>query len=63
MTTLWVNGQKAGSHRGGYARFSFDITDLVKDGENELVVRVEDTFDMQQPRGKQRWCDENYQCW
>ena len=21
------------------------------------------TFDMQQPRGKQRWCDENYQCW
>ncbi len=63
LTTLWVNGQKAGSHRGGYARFSFDITDLVKDGENELVVRVEDTFDMQQPRGKQRWCDENYQCW
>lgn len=62
-TTLWVNGHKAGSHKGGYARFSFDITNLVKDGENQLVVKVEDSFDMQQPRGKQRWCDENFQCW
>lgn len=35
VTKLWVNGQYAGSHRGGYARFSFDITDLAKDGENE----------------------------
>lgn len=63
ITKLWVNGQYAGSHRGGYARFSFDITDLVKDGENELVVKVEDSFDIQQPRGKQRWISENFGCW
>ena len=63
VTKLWVNGQYAGSHRGGYTRFSFDITNLVKDGENELVVKVEDSFDMQQPRGKQRWLDEVYLCW
>ena len=63
VTTLWVNGQMAGSHRGGYARFSFDITDLVKEGENQLVVKVDDSFDMQQPRGKQRWRDENFGCW
>lgn len=63
VTKLWVNGQYAGSHKGGYARFSFDITNLVKDGENELVVKVEDSFDMQQPRGKQRWLDEVYLCW
>ncbi len=63
LTTLWVNGQMAGSHRGGYARFSFDITNLLRDGENELVVKVEDSFDMQQPRGKQRWQKENYGCW
>lgn len=62
-TTLWVNGQMAGSHRGGYARFSFDITSLVHNGENRLVVKVEDSFDMQQPRGKQRWCSESFQCW
>lgn len=60
---VWVNGKFAGSHRGGYARFSVDITDLVHDGENDLTVKVEDTFDMQQPRGKQRWIPENYGCW
>ncbi|MBR4061364.1 MAG: glycoside hydrolase family 2 [Lachnospiraceae bacterium] len=63
ITKLWVNGQFAGSHRGGYARFSFDITNLVQDGENELTVKVEDSFDIQQPRGKQRWSDENFRCW
>lgn len=63
ITKLWVNGQYAGSHRGGYARFSFDITNLVKDGTNRLVVRVEDSYDMQQPRGKQRWTDKNFGCW
>lgn len=63
LTKVWVNGQMAGCHRGGYSRFSFDITSLVTDGENELVVKVEDSFDMQQPRGKQRWCDQNFGCW
>ena len=62
-TKLWVNGAYAGDHKGGYARFSFDITELVKDGENELTVKVEDSFDTQQPRGKQRWIDENFGCW
>ncbi len=59
-TKLWVNGQYAGSHRGGYARFSFDITDLVHDGENHLTVKAEDSFDLQQPRGKQRWKDQSF---
>ena len=63
VTKLWVNGQFAGSHKGGYTRFSFDITNLVHDGENVLVVKVEDSFDMQQPRGKQRWLDQVYLCW
>ena len=63
VTKLWVNGQFAGSHKGGYSRFSFDITNLVNDGENELVVKVEDSLDMQQARGKQRWMPENYACW
>ncbi|MDD6616147.1 MAG: glycoside hydrolase family 2 TIM barrel-domain containing protein [Lachnospiraceae bacterium] len=62
-TKLWVNGQYAGDHKGGYARFSFDITDLLKDGENELTVKAEDSFDVQQPRGKQRWENDNFACW
>jgi len=63
LTKVWVNGCYVGCHRGGYARFSFDITDYVTQGSNELVVRVEDTFDLQQPRGKQRWIPENFGCW
>ena len=63
LTKVWVNGQYAGSHRGGYARFSFDITGLVQDGANDLVVKVEDPCDMQQPRGKQRWISKNFGCW
>ena len=63
ITKVWVNGAYAGSHRGGYARCSFDVTNLVHDGENELTVKVEDPYDPQQPRGKQRWIKENFGCW
>lgn len=63
VTKLWVNGQYAGSHKGGYTRFSFNITRLLRNGENEFVVKAEDSFDTQQPRGKQRWISENFNCW
>ena len=63
ITKVWVNGAYAGDHRGGYARASFDVTELVHDGENELTVKVEDSYDPQQPRGKQRWIKENFGCW
>ena len=36
LTKVWVNGSFAGSHRGGYSRFSFDVTDLVRDGKMSL---------------------------
>jgi beta-galactosidase/beta-glucuronidase len=62
-TGVWINGAYAGSHEGGYSRFSFDITELVQDGENSLTVRVRDRYDMSQPRGKQHWKDREYGCW
>ncbi|MCE4539745.1 discoidin domain-containing protein [Pelomonas sp. P7] len=37
---VWVNGQKAGRHVGGYTGFSIDITALVKPGRNLLAVHV-----------------------
>ena len=50
-----VNGALAGTHTGGYLPFSFDITDLVHEGENELCVCVADPTEFGwQPRGKQR---------
>ncbi len=52
--TVWVNGQEAGSHRGGYDPFSFEVGSLLKEGANEVVVRVWDPTDRGfQPRGKQ----------
>lgn len=49
-----VNGTEVGTHEGGYDPFSFDITDALRDGENEVVVMVRDGTDHSgQPRGKQ----------
>ena len=44
-TEVFINGQRAGEHRGGYLPFTFDITELLQDGENELVVAVWDPSD------------------
>ncbi|GGN01891.1 hypothetical protein GCM10010967_40500 [Dyadobacter beijingensis] len=39
-TNVWLNGQAVGEHEGGYTPFSFDVTDQLKDGNNLLVVAV-----------------------
>lgn len=62
-TELWVNGIFLGSHEGGYCRFTFDITDALKGGEETLVLRVSDSLSAVQPRGKQRWLRESFDCW
>ncbi|MEL7002339.1 MAG: glycoside hydrolase family 2 TIM barrel-domain containing protein [Bacteroidota bacterium] len=38
---IYVNGQKAGQHLGGFDPFNFDITNLVKPENNSLIVRVD----------------------
>ncbi|MCA0756101.1 beta-galactosidase [Paenibacillus sp. N4] len=53
---VWVNGKQAGSHRGGYSSFSFDITPLLQAGSNTITVyAVDDTRSGKQPRGKQSY--------
>ena len=37
---VWVNGQMAGRHVGGYTGFSIDITPYAKPGRNLLAVHV-----------------------
>lgn len=52
--SLWVNGGLVGSHTGGSDPFSFDLTDYLKDGQNQLLLGVTDpTSTGEQPRGKQ----------
>ena len=61
---LFVNGRYAGSHDGGYTPFRTDITPFLRaDGEQELILRVEDTLRCDQLRGKQSWEEEPSRCW
>lgn len=39
-STVYVNDVKAGEWKYGYSTFEFDITDLLKAGENEVKVQV-----------------------
>lgn len=53
-TTVWINGKRAGAHRGGYSSFHFDVSPHLAAGENTIVVRaVDDTRSPLQPKGKQ----------
>lgn len=52
--TVWVNGKPVGEHKGGYEPFTFDVTEALREKENEIVVAVWDPTDSgSQPRGKQ----------
>ena len=52
--TVFINGIKTDSHKGGYSSFHFDISGLVQAGENTIVVCAEDdTRSLMQPTGKQ----------
>jgi beta-galactosidase/beta-glucuronidase len=50
---VFVNGRLVGSHQGGNTPFTFDISEAVRSGQNELIVRVEDETEGWQLRGKQ----------
>lgn len=41
---LWVNGEPIGRHDGGHAAFRFDISDALREGDNAIAVRVDNTW-------------------
>src|SRR5215831_11662442 len=43
LSRVWLNGAKLGEHLGGYTPFNFEVTGELKDGENSLVVEVDNT--------------------
>jgi hypothetical protein len=69
FSEVYVNGKRIGEHEGGYTPFSFEVTDAVKPGTNELLVRVIDPMMDEKenrarfpemmyneiPHGKQNW--------
>lgn len=53
--TVWVNDVEVVTHRGGYTPFEADVTDALRDGEQEVVVRVSAPLDQREiAHGKQR---------
>jgi len=38
---VYVNGKEAGHHIGGFTPFNYDITDLLREGENTVIVKVD----------------------
>ena len=62
---VWVNGNKAGDHKGGYDSFEFYISPYLTKGENEIVLKVTDATEVGelQPRGKQVFSPDRGSIW
>ena len=55
IATVYLNRKKVGSHKGGYTPFRCELTDYLVEGENELLVAVQDFSDTRAySRGKQK---------
>lgn len=58
--TVWVNGKWAAFHEGGHTPFQADITELLEEEHNQIILRVEDySQDVTLPRGKQYWKEDS----
>ncbi|MEM0965859.1 MAG: glycoside hydrolase family 2 TIM barrel-domain containing protein [Verrucomicrobiota bacterium] len=49
-STVWINGVELGNRPYGYITFAYDLTPHLKEGENLIAIRVDNTL---QPSG--RW--------
>lgn len=52
-----VNGKKAGTHSGGFTPFEFEVTNLLHEGNNSIVIKVNDT------RKKENVPTSNFDWW
>ena len=54
IAEVYINSFYVGHHEGGYLPFTFEITEYLREGENELFVEVTDALDHRLPWGKQK---------
>ena len=59
---LFINGQKAFKHVGGYDSFSVNISKYLHKGINHITLRIEDHTSVDQIRGKQTWRNRVFEC-
>jgi beta-galactosidase/beta-glucuronidase len=63
-TTVWVDGQPVGNHRGGYTPSAFDLSPFIGSETVEIAVRAfDDPHDLAKPRGKQDWQLKPHSIW
>ncbi|WNO52387.1 glycoside hydrolase family 2 TIM barrel-domain containing protein [Stakelama saccharophila] len=43
IADVWLNGEKLGRHEGAFSRFRLDATDALREGDNVLAVRVDNS--------------------
>lgn len=61
---VFINGQEAGTHKGGYTSFQVEISALLKEGENDLTVcAIDHPLEGKQPSGKQSDQYYSYGCY
>ncbi len=73
LANVYLNGQKIGTHEGGYTPFEFEITSLLRPGTNQISVRVVDPGAKPSvveginyaeiPHGKQNWYVQTSGLW
>jgi beta-galactosidase/beta-glucuronidase len=61
--TVYINGEHAGEHKGGYTPFSFDITEHLRENGNYITVcAVDNLRSFNQPGGKQSTQFDSHGC-
>jgi len=59
---VFVNGQRIGLHENGVTAFGFDLSAVVKPGDNVIAVRTDNHWDYREQATNQRyqWADKNF---
>ena len=61
--TVWIGGQRAWRHEGGYTPFRIDVTGWAGTTAEIAVRAYDDPEDLAKPRGKQDWQLEPHSIW